>query len=647
MSDFSLSCVDLLRIAHKITVKKITVDSLLQQHDSDSLEAHFIHAYLTHHRINIGTSPILAAYFSTFNPDPSLLAIVHTFPLSAIEELDNQLELIIPTQDRQLNGAYFTPRYISAFIIGQLSPQYTERCLDPSCGSGAFLMQLTDYYVHTFKKSVRNTLRENIFGADILPYNIRRARLLLTVYGLQQGEIIEEQDINLTCHDSLTATWPDTFDVIVGNPPYVRFQDLDEPSRNRLARHWQTTAGGTFNLYFAFFELGYKLLTPSGRLGYITPNNYFTSLAGESLRQFFGQRQCVYRILDFSHKKVFDAQTYTAITLLNKRRNPLIDYDRINATQQPAGFLQQTEGSSNVVADLNPKKWRLLKTDEQDIIRRLETVGTSIGKLFDICVGIATLKDDLYFLDGTRNIAGDYLKITNKGTFSIEAELTRAVFKISDFKTQADVDQNKRRIITPYQWTDGVATVIGETEFARKFPKAYHYLLAYRDELASRDKGKVAYSPFYAWGRTQGLTRTGKKLVTPTFSQLPRFLTVADESAFFTNGYGIFFREQSGRLNLFDNPPNLLAHESNRDVVQKILNSSLMAYYVAKTSVSIEGGYPCYQKNFIEKFSIPAFIQAEVEQLRQCRTGIDADDFLTEKYGLVLGQAKPLLVNSQ
>jgi len=72
--------------------------------------------------------------------------------------------------------------------------------------------------------------------------------------------------------------------IVVGNPPYVKFQDLTDVNRIYLQKHWTTVEGGTFNLYFAFFELGYKLLKVNGKLGYITPNNYFTSLSGEALR---------------------------------------------------------------------------------------------------------------------------------------------------------------------------------------------------------------------------------------------------------------------------------------------------------------------------------------------------------------------------
>ena len=153
-----------------------------------------------------------------------------------------------------------------------------------------------------------------------------------------------------------------------------------------------------------------------------------------------------------------------------------------------------------------------------------------------------------------------------------------------------------------------------------------------KEELLSRDKGKIKYNPFYAWGRTQGLTRFGKKILNPTFSQYPRFLVVEDEEAVFTNGYGIFFKEQEKECNLFSDIEHSLSKIENIDIVQKVLNSEIMHYYISRTSVSIEGGYPCYQKNFIEKFTIPEFSYNEVHELRSLSNQRDINLFLADKY---------------
>jgi len=112
--------------------------------------------------------------------------------------------------------------------------------------------------------------------------------------------------------------------------------------------------------------------------------------------------------------------------------------------------LPNANGSPNYIKDLNYKKWRLLKTDEQQNIKTIETIGKPIGKLLVICVGIATLKDDIFFIDGTKTKNGCYLKTTDKGIFEIEKEAVKPVYKISDFKTQEETEQNTRKIIFPY-----------------------------------------------------------------------------------------------------------------------------------------------------------------------------------------------------
>ena len=614
-------------------IKKAILNSLISNQDLKSLEKHLVWQYLNNKKLDFSKSPILTEYFKDFEHDTNLFFGVSHLEIENIKDLENHLELIIPKTDRKLNGAFFTPDYIIEFIINEVKPQLTDKNLDPSCGCGAFLIGLTDYYKKTFEKPIKSIIKENIFGSDILAYNIHRTKLLLTIYALQHNEILEENDFNLYNQDSLKADWNLSFDTVVGNPPYVKFQDLSDENREYLVKYWTTVEGGTFNLYFAFFELGYKLLKPTGRLGFITPNNYFTSLAGEAMRRFFQEKKCVTRIIDFTHKKVFDAQTYTALTFLNKQENEAITFDRLKNGYTPQDFLPMANGSLNYLKNLNVKKWRLLKSDEQENIKNIETIGIQISKLFDICVGIATLKDEVFFIDGSNEKNGNFLKTTDKGTFEIEKEVTKPVYKISDFKTQEEAEHNKRRIICPYTIKGKIATPIPEIEFQKRFPKCYEYLLSEKDLLSTRGKGKVKFEPFFVWGRTQGLAKTGKKILNPTFSQTPRFLLINEEDAYFTNGYGTYFREKETDT-LFADSINPISKIENIDIVQKIFNSIVMHYYISKTSVSIEGGYPCYQKNFIEKFTIPQFTEKEINLLRSLNNKKEIDDFLINKYQL-------------
>jgi hypothetical protein len=91
----------------------------------------------------------------------------------------------------------------------------------------------------------------------------------------------------------------------------------------------------------------------------------------------------------------------------------------------------------------------------------------------------------------------------------------------------------------------------------------------------------------------------------------------------FCNGYGIF--QKSGELDL--------------KILQKILNSVVMDYFARKTSVDLEGGYQCYQKNFIESFNIPQLTEQDIKFLMDEENSNKINEFLIKKYGL---DRKPL-----
>ncbi len=613
--------------------QKKEFQTILKNYSIEAIEKHMILSFIKKHNINCSNSSIISSVLD-FNIDYILFDRINKLTLDSVKSLENYLELLIPNNDKKLNGAFFTPITIVNFIINEVSPQINDKCIDPSCGSGAFLIGLVEYFKKKYKKSIKSIVQNNIYGYDLLSYNIKRAKILLTLYALTNNEILNEKDFNLFCQNSLTQQIDLKFDIVVGNPPYVKFQDLDDYTRNYLLKNFRTTVKGTFNTYFAFFELGYNLLNKNGKMGYITPNNFFTSLAGQPLREFFKKNKSIYKIIDFKDIKIFDAQTYTSLTFMNKNQNNDILYDRINGEKDYSIFLKKLNLSKNSINELNSKKWRLLKNSEKENIKNIESIGTPLKELFDISVGIATLKDEVFFVNGQVFKNGMLKKETQNGVFFIEPEITKPVYKISNLKTLKDIDNNNLRIITPYKIILNQAIPINEEEFSQKYPYCYQYLLSEKRILQSRDKGKKNLKPFYQWGRTQGITKRGKKILNPTFSKEPRFFPVFEEEAYYTNGYGIFFKS-SKATSLFDKP-HPLSLEDNIFILQKILNSDIMDYYIKTTSVTIQGGYPCYQKNFIEKFTIPDFTKNELEEFNLLQNKNDINNFLYDKYHIRL-----------
>lgn len=550
-----------------------------------------------------------------------------------LNDLINTFELLIPDEDKKLNGAFFTPSIITEYIASETIKSNDLTICDPSCGCGAFLVAAANHMNKAFGINYYNIIRNNIFGVDISDYSVRRAKIILALLMLENGEDVADINFNIINADSLKTTWqrlfPEIFkkggfDAIIGNPPYVKYQDLSPSLRKDLFNNWQTLKKGTYNLYFAFFELGINILKKDGILGYITPNNYFTSLSGLTLREYLTHNKLLTRIIDFNHLKVFNVQTYTCITLLTKRENEEFLYEKIDKYENlTIEALKRIKYSTINISQLNNRKWRLLRSADQENIKNIENMELSLRDLVDIRVGIATCKDNVYFVDGLTYANGYYNKHYKGTDYPIEAGITKPIVKVSDFKSQKDINDNKRRIIFPYIKNGGKIELLSENTLKNKYPECYKYLLAAKEELNSRDKGRTDYPNWYAYARTQGLNFWGRKLLTPTFSAEPRFLIEDDRETLFCNGYAIFEKESA---NLFHRT------HIDLDALAKILNSKIMGYYVSNTSVQIEGGYPCYQKNFIEHFKLPLFSSEEIEYLKRENNKNKLDAFLADKY---------------
>lgn len=231
----------------------------------------------------------------------------------------------------------------------------TIRVLDPACGSGAFLIELFDQLHVEYQQAAdrlaelrkgewagslfdpdRAILQNNIYGVDLNDEAIEIARLSIWIKTAQRGKVLTDLHHNIRIGNSIISDpsldlkafgWWDAFpevaeqggfDVVVGNPPYVRAEMLTE-LKPYLAEHYETYHG-VADLYVYFFELGMRLLRPGGRLSYIVTNKWLKTGYAKPLRQFFAEKTRVEEIVDLGHaREVFpDADVFPSILRVRK-----------------------------------------------------------------------------------------------------------------------------------------------------------------------------------------------------------------------------------------------------------------------------------------------------------------------------------------
>ena len=549
----------------------------------------------------------------------------------SIKELEGAFESLIDKERRKSQGAVYTPDFIAEYLI-ETAIDFTWqdkfadfKICDPSCGSGGFLIKSAEILNRKKRISITDAFNNHIVGIDNDAVAITHAKCLVELFLLGKQCNLSNLNLNLVCLDTLLMTHqeilkqtksPLGYDIISTNPPYVKLQNLNHEYRNELIKHYSGFIKGSFSLSILFLIAGHRLLKQKGFLSFITQNNLYTSLAAEPIRKYLQEQRCVKRIIDFGHQHLFkNASAYTCLIFLGKDLFEGFEFASL-AKDVSLKRLQHCHFDLIKFDELNCKKWRVTKRKHLKNLKEIENIGFPLGKRVNIKVGFATLKDKVFFAYENNGMC--YIEDKNGNKVIIEREITRPAVKIADFKNECELKRNNKRIIFPYSKERGRYIPILEDRFRQEFPLAYKHLTMYKEDLKGREKGKDVIVPWYAWGRSQSMVAPGPKLLTKTFSNRPNFM-LDETDQVFCNGYAIFEQEKE----LFP-----------LRVIQKILNSRVMFYYVKLTSFQIEGDYQCYQKNFIEKFGIPDFNSRELHEILSFENEGELDRFLYKRYGI-------------
>jgi hypothetical protein len=212
---------------------------------------------------------------------------------------------------------------------------------------------------------ISTILRANIYGVDINPASVEIAKLALWLHSARASAPLSSLEHTIRIGNSLVGedfwagrqrtaeseerirtfdwraafpeVWPagreGGFDIVLGNPPYVKLQNLMtvDPdvvaylTAERSRDTYQSAGTGNFDLYLPFIEKGLRLLTPGGRMAFIAPSLWPMNQYGEGLRRLVRRGRNLDRWLDFKSHQIFeDVITYTALQFFTRDSNDVV-----------------------------------------------------------------------------------------------------------------------------------------------------------------------------------------------------------------------------------------------------------------------------------------------------------------------------------
>lgn len=332
------------------------------------------------------------------------------------------------------------------------------------------------------------------------------------------------------------------FTVIVGNPPYVKTEDmhtLETDTEFFVYKKKYQTAYKQFDKYFLFLERAMQLLQADGTLCYIVPNKFYKTDAGQRLRQFLADKMI--QLDDFGDMQLFPDKTiYSSIVLCTNAKTEQMKYTNVSSLAELwAGEAQEYIMVAN--ASLGSAPWRL-STDIgfMKMITRMEEHAKPLGEIVNIFNGIQTSAErpePVYWftqkevLEETKEL----VRIQKfGGIYEIEKSILKPYFK----PTKADEKgmqtysllHTDKRIIFPYTEEGNLIEI---DVLQRDYPGTYAYLNACYDLLVpkclnhgvGRDIKNATTKNWYQYGRTQALTAFfhTPKLIVRVLSKLPMY----------------------------------------------------------------------------------------------------------------------------
>jgi type I restriction-modification system DNA methylase subunit len=471
---------------------------------------------------------------------------------------------------------------------------------DPACGSGAFLNQALDFLIAEHKyidelqaklfgdamvlTDMENSILENnLFGVDLNEESVEIAKLSLWLRTAQPNRKLNDLSSNIKCGNSLiddsaiagdkAFNWQNEFpkvfekrgfDVVIGNPPYVR-QELFKEFSNYFQNEYKSYSGKA-DLFIYFYEKSLSLVKDNGVVSFISSGKFLEASYGKPLIRLIVENSKLIEVIDFKDLNVFEGISAYPLIFSYKKTIESNDYNfnYVDATKIEVNNLNEIVENiifeNILISDFVRNDYKFIDNLSSKLISKIETNSVKLEDLSLLpLVGVKT-----GFNDG-------FKKADTK--FSQDYIFGRDIKKYSSLNSET-------KIFFPYVFKDDKYELINETT-----PDLI--VLDERNDLEKRAVIK------------EGIINGTKKWY--EFQQINRKLNFENEYIVYPNvSLGNNFTLSKG--NIIDMTGFIIA--SNSKYLLSFLNSKLVKFLMDLYAISRRGGYLEYKIQYISKLPI-------------------------------------------
>ncbi len=460
------------------------------------------------------------------------------------------------------HGDVFTSSEVVQFMldsIGYISEVDLSHSfiLEPSFGNGEFLLEIFSRITESAKKHGYNPVevfQKCVFGSEIdrekYEKCISRLRILMPDCPLD----------NLRNEDFLMSNWKQNFDFIVGNPPYVRYENIPEDIRNIYKTIFKTFHYRC-DLYVLFFEKSLSLLNPHGKHCFICSNRWLRNEYGKKLRLFISNNFNLVKLIDVERLDAFQEKVlaYPAITVITNSSNKHeVEFACIYSTQELKDYIEYDIRKYHNIDDLGTIFYNI----------KFSSLPTIEEQNFSIGIGVATGADRIF--------------ISKELPAIVENELLLPIICAKDLSGNK-FQYGGLYLLNP---TDKVGNLIN----LDNYPMAKAYLEQYRTHLQKRHIVKNNRKWYSLIDKIKPDIQYKSKILLPDISANTHIFV--DEGKYYP-AHNIYYIISNNE----DNEQLLL--------LAAILMSDIVKEQMLNLSNKMNGGFPRWQSQALRKLRIP------------------------------------------